>query len=82
MNQIDPDTLGFIMRFELGKISNRTLKGMGSGHGDTRRQAVAIAADQLLKRMADWEILVPEPRGNFFADRVLPNSGPSEKGPT
>jgi hypothetical protein len=81
MNQIDPDILGFIVRFELGNISNSTLRDMASGHGDTRRRAVAIAADRLLKRMQDWEILVQEPRGNFFEDSIQ-REAPPEKGPT
>ncbi len=40
---------------------------------------------ELLKRMSDWEILVPESSGNFFANQVLPgdpHADRAKKGPT
>ena len=63
MRQIPADELAFIIKFELGKLGKATLRDMASGHGDTRRMAVSIAAGRRLHRMRDWEIIVPDGLG-------------------
>jgi len=70
MQQIDAHTLGFIIRYELGRLGKMTLRDMASGHGDTKRRAVELAAEHILHRMKDWEILVPETGDNIFGDLV------------
>lgn len=81
MRQIDDSDLKFILGFELKRLSPSTLKGIASGHQDTRDRATRAAADSIAKRMAGWEILVPEPQSNIFADDPL-NSGVNFRFPT
>lgn len=63
MQQITESDLRFILKFELGRLSVTTFKNAASGHQDTRARALETMADRLMKRMADWEILVPDPSG-------------------
>lgn len=63
MQQISDSDLRFIVKFELGRLPKSVLRDMLSGHGDTHRRGVEIAAEYLLRRFATWEILVNEPAG-------------------
>lgn len=79
MRQVNDSELRFLIKFELGQLRVATFKAMASGHQETRTRALEAATDRIVRRMAPWEILAPEPIENIFRDLTpgekLPGAG-------
>lgn len=68
MRQISDVDLRFILKFELSQAPQSIRKGLSSGDQQIKDHSARSLVDRMVKRMADWEILVPEPGVNIFAD--------------
>lgn len=76
MRQIDDSDLRFILGFEIKQASQSVRKALSSTDQKARDNAVHRIVDRLTARMSSWEILIPEPGVNIFADDpLIPNLG-------
>lgn len=67
MRQCPESYLRHIIRWPISRANKPTLKAIAS-YGPVRDQAIDALVDQIVARMKDWEILIPEPAENIFQD--------------
>ena len=68
MRQIGEHELRVVLKYVLKQQCTATWNDVRSGHQTSRDRGLDRVTNALVQRMNGWEIIVPDPAENIFAD--------------